>query len=72
MNNLDSADIRELFTLIDSLLISVGFSALIIGIMAGLYLQSRYDLWLNFKRGGDYCPLCNQDKGQDKRQGGTK
>lgn len=64
MNKLDAADLNELFNMIDGLLISMGFSSLIFGIMLGFYFSSRYEGYLLRKRGGDYCPLCNQSKGQ--------
>jgi hypothetical protein len=68
INQLNQADIDQLFAFIDCLLISMGFSSLIIGFFIGLYFQRRYDIWLCFKRGGDYCPLCHQDKGQEGNQ----
>ncbi len=64
MSQFTDADMDQLFHLIDGLLISVGLSALILGAFLGVYLNGRYELWLRFKRGGDYCPLCNQHKGQ--------
>ncbi len=68
MNELDAYDLRQIFSLIDFLLFSVGISALIIGVFLVLYFQDRFDFFLRIKRGGDYCPLCNREKGSGGNQ----
>ena len=70
MNNFSSADIEQLTTLIDALLVSVGFSALILGAFAGWCVRGRYESWLWFKN-GVYCDDCATLVGRSKEQGGN-
>jgi hypothetical protein len=69
MNNLNSADIEQLFMLIDALLLSVGFSALILGAFVGWYLRCKYESWYWFKH-GVYCDDCAPLVDRSKEQGG--
>lgn len=69
MNKLSAVDMEQLIRLIDFLLISVGFSALILGAFIGWYLRGRYESWYWLKHGvycDDCAPLVDRSKEQDK------
>lgn len=71
MNNLNSADMEQLFALIDALLLSVGFSALILGAFVGWCLRGRYESWLWLKN-PIYCDDCAPLVDRSKEQGGKQ
>jgi hypothetical protein len=71
MNNLNTADIEQLFTLIDGLLVSVGVSALILGGFIGWHFRAEYAhrQWLKH---GVYCDDCAPLVDRSKEQGGQQ
>jgi hypothetical protein len=71
MSNINSADIEQITTLIDALLISVAFSALILGITIGWYCRGKFESWYWFKH-GVYCDDCAPLVDRSKEQGGQQ
>jgi hypothetical protein len=67
--NFTASDIDQITTLIDALLLSVGFSCLILGAFVGWYFRGKYESWYWLKH-GVYCDDCAPLVDRLKEQGG--